>query len=478
MKSEEAVYEAFQPLLAKSRPEDALEALRRVSLAVPEFARAQNDLGVLCFRRGDMAAARDHYERAVALAPRDIVLLKNLADYYYVEENRVEEALRLYVRVLEIDPRDVETLTVTGHICVSVRKFSDAKTFYGRVLELEPWNTEVRANLAKLNEIFSSPEPVRPPRELYAEAQRLAAEGQGAAAIEALGRLLAIDPQHALAHNDLGVLCCQAGDPARALEHYEAAVRLEPENVTFKKNLADYYFVIQKRVEEALRLYVAVLERNPQDLEALLATARVCEALECPGDAEVFYRRVLEIEPWNAAAAAGLEQRPRLAAGSAAATPRDPWAMHTEACRLAAAGDDAKADALLDRLVTAYPDFALGWNDRGVLAGRRGDDPTALKCYERAVALAPDQLTYKKNLADLCWVKLGRIRDALGHYVDILAVQPEDVDTLVAVGRICQAMNQLDDARHFFDRVLDIEPWNAAARQYLGELQGASRAAA
>jgi tetratricopeptide (TPR) repeat protein len=470
------MYEAFQPLMAKSRTEDLIEALRRVTLLFPGLARAHNDLGVQYYRAGQKPAARDHYARAVALAPRDIVFLKNLADYCYVEEQRTEEALRLYVRVLEIDPRDVETLTVTGHICVSVKKFEDAKVFYGRVLEIEPWNAEVRGNLEKLDRITAGSNAARSPRALYEEALALSSGGNFPAAIQALEGLLKVDPRFAPAHNDLGVLLYRAGDRAGALPHYEAAARLEPENLTFQKNLADFYFVEQQRFEDALRLYVGILEKEPQDIEALTATARICEALGLPEDAEVFYRRVMEIEPWNAEAGRRLDELSRRP--SAPPQGMDAAAMHAEACRLAAGGRNPEAIEALERLAAAFPDFALGQNDLGVLYGRAGQLDAALRHYERAVALEPENLLFKKNLADHLWVKLGRVRDALSHYVDILAVQPEDLETLMATGLICQALKQYDDARHFYNRVVEIEPWNAEVREHLAALDGAERAAA
>ena len=50
-------------------------------------------------------------------------------------------------------------------------------------------------------------------------------------------------------------------------------------------------------------------------------------------------------------------------------------------------------------------------------------------------------------------------------YVKILEHHPEDVETLMAVGYICENMNKLDDARVFYQQVLEIEPWNLEARQ-------------
>ena len=84
------------------------------------------------------------------LDSNNITFKKNLADFYYVEQSRVEDALKLYVDVLTINPRDVETLLITGHICVALHQFDDAKVFYNRVVEIEPLNADARQNLDAL----------------------------------------------------------------------------------------------------------------------------------------------------------------------------------------------------------------------------------------------------------------------------------------------------------------------------------------
>jgi hypothetical protein len=47
----------------------------------------------------------------------------------------------------------------------------------------------------------------------------------------------------------------------------------------------------------------------------------------------------------------------------------------------------------------------------------------------------------------------------------------------MSLGKLCTELRQHDDARVFFDRVLDIEPWNAEAHQNLEQVQAATKAA-
>ena len=108
-----------------------------------------------------------------------------------------------------------------------------------------------------------------------------------------LEKLIDNFPDFALAHNHLGVLYYHTDDKDKACQSYETAVRLQPENITFKKNLADFYCIELGRIEEALKIYVDVLTTHPRDAETLLATGQICLAMEKPDDAADFFNKVL-----------------------------------------------------------------------------------------------------------------------------------------------------------------------------------------
>ena len=150
---------------------------------------------------------------------------------------------------------------------------------------------------------------VKPPAVFYGDVLKMMTGGSQKESIGALEMFLAIWPDFALAHNDLGVLYFEEGEKEKALEHYGQAERLEPENATFRKNLADFYYVEAGRVEEAMGLYVKVLDANPTDIEVLLILGTICVSLKKHKDAKFFYERVLEVEPWNADARERLDEQ-------------------------------------------------------------------------------------------------------------------------------------------------------------------------
>ena len=59
--------------------------------------------------------------------------------------------MELYVKVLEANPTDIEVLLILGTIRVSLEKPDDAKFFYERVLEIEPWIVDARERLDVLS---------------------------------------------------------------------------------------------------------------------------------------------------------------------------------------------------------------------------------------------------------------------------------------------------------------------------------------
>jgi cytochrome c-type biogenesis protein CcmH/NrfG len=51
-----------------------------------------------------------------------------------------------------------------------------------------------------------------------------------------------------------------------------------------------------------MQIYVDILAAHPRDLETLLALGKACDTLEHFQDAEIFFKRALEIDPENAEA--------------------------------------------------------------------------------------------------------------------------------------------------------------------------------
>jgi cytochrome c-type biogenesis protein CcmH/NrfG len=62
------------------------------------------------------------------------------------EHGHLTEAIQIYIKLLENNPEDVETLNVLGNICLSMENYDDADVFFNKAIGIEPWNSEITAS--------------------------------------------------------------------------------------------------------------------------------------------------------------------------------------------------------------------------------------------------------------------------------------------------------------------------------------------
>lgn len=475
MLTPETILAGICQLAAGERKDVASWALDKLLADYPDHPAAHNNRAVLAYEQGDHLTAGRHYERAAELAPDNTGFQKDLGDFY-VCQNQPEKALAQFERVLAAQPEHIDTLMVAGHLNVSLQRFENARRLYQRVLALEPGNADVPRFLDKLDNQHAEPIRMATLDELYAAAMEKADAGLNDAAVSLLEQLVSRDPENATAHNDLGVLYYRRGDMDNALDHYDKAASLVPENGVFQKNLADFLWIEKGDIQTAMQLYVRALTLDPRDVEALLCCGRICMQVRQDDNARVFFTSVLENEPWNEDARKLLDELERSGAGvpkQAVQPPsmvQDSDTLYQDAQQKAENGDLHGAIADLENLVSHDPMNAAYHNDLGVLYYQQGMQNKALASYEQAVRLSTDDPTYQKNLADYYLMVAGRVEDALGLYVKVLEKNPEDVDCLLANGVICEKMDNPGEARFFYQRALEVEPWNTNARQAMERL--------
>lgn len=119
----------------------------------PDYAPAYNNLASFYYTSGENDLAQKHFEKAYSLNPDDPIIQKNLADFYFAVVCRPLDAMNIYIKALKSNPEDVETLLIIGNISALIENFEDAKFFYNKVLEIEPWNITAMDNLDALQEI-------------------------------------------------------------------------------------------------------------------------------------------------------------------------------------------------------------------------------------------------------------------------------------------------------------------------------------
>jgi tetratricopeptide (TPR) repeat protein len=215
----------------------------------PDNARAHHNLGLAEFRRGEIAAAAAHFERALALEPTAADALHNLG-LCRLRQGRPGDALPLLERALAAQPGHREAPLALGNALLALGRPAEAHAHYLNAARRQPDRPEPAANLADVALRLNDPESawrhaqdalrLRPD---FAEAHLHAGNAAATlrrfpdarAAYEAAARFAPADPRP---HNNLGNVLLELDLPDEAVLRYEKAIALAPEFPDPRRNLA------------------------------------------------------------------------------------------------------------------------------------------------------------------------------------------------------------------------------------------------
>jgi protein O-GlcNAc transferase len=138
----------------------------------------------------------------------------NLA-WEHFQKGRWEQAEQLYLRVLEVDPRQIDALQLMAVIAGRTGRYERAIEFLEVVLRLQPGSAEAHHNLGNA----------------------LLAQGKLTAAAASLETAVSLKPDYAVAHNSLGNVLRDLGRLEEAVACFGSARTLEPASAHFHSNL-------------------------------------------------------------------------------------------------------------------------------------------------------------------------------------------------------------------------------------------------
>ncbi|MBW1784330.1 MAG: polysaccharide deacetylase family protein [Deltaproteobacteria bacterium] len=104
-----------------------------------------------------------------------------------------------------------------------------------------------------------------------------------------------------------------------------------------------------------------------------------------------------------------------------------------------------------------------------------GNRDKAFEHFKEAVVLDPDNFVFQKDLADFYFSILGRTEAALEHYGRALSNNPKDINTLLTLGHISVSKKRFDEAKIFYNKVMEIDPHNRDAIEKVDLLRVAEK---
>ncbi len=214
----------------------------------PRYAHAIEGLGVIDHIRGDIEGARKKFETAVGI-DTDMTESHFYLGILFMQNNQLDEAEREFNFVIR-QRRDASAYARLGTIYFRKRELDEARNAFTAALEIDPQNTPALHNLGilymetgefeKAEQVFRTVYRMNPnnPNVSFMLGKVLSMNDRSIPeAIALYSKALSIAPGNIQGHIELGNLYLKTGNKPRAIQVFEQAIKLDPDNANLKMQI-------------------------------------------------------------------------------------------------------------------------------------------------------------------------------------------------------------------------------------------------
>ena len=419
-----------------------------LSLAYYHFLKAQKLLVA-----DDLPGAIQEYEAALKNDPNSPLMEIELATLYQRQGN-IKEALAHAEIALRLDPKQQEAYFLLAGLHVGLNQLAEATREYEGVLRLDPENREARLFLATLYaQQRQYPKAIRSIQELLRLDPKLVVGyyylGRIYLEIDHLAdakreflRVLTLEPGFVPALFDLGATLEREHQYSRALTMYRRVLRAQPRNTRAWASIGRLYLVMN-RYGDAQKAFRKIKELERNDPGANFNIALICLEQKLPDDAIRLFRPLLDVPRYRERAryfiAMALEEKGDL----------------QSACREYQLVDRNSPHFLQARLRMAYLNFQMGQKEqaRQIINDLMTLAPDREEVYLTSSFFYEEQNEWHRAIDTL---KAGLVK------VD----KSPEIHFRLAV--LYEKEHQRQDSIEQIKRVLELDPYNPDAQNFLG----------
>jgi Flp pilus assembly protein TadD len=357
-----------------------------------------------------------------------------------IDGNHFEAAVVPLQKVIAEQPEFAYAHFQLAYVYTALKKTDEARAEYERTVMLDPKMSEAYVNLGIL---LLDKDP--------------------AAALAPLGKAVELLPAQSRARFLLGVAQERSGEPAKAAETFEGAVRLDREDTETLLHLGNLY-VQMKRPADAESAFRRVLELQPNEPHALLGLAQSLEAQKKPEAADA-YRKYLDAQPSDAATRLRIVHELFDAKEYDAALAE---LNRTDAGKASLESLKLRADIQIaqkkwdDSIITLQQAVALTPNDAQLHGGlgrvylQKREFPLAEKELRIAIHLDGKNLLFWKDLSSTFFLG-GNYPTALNTLDEIAKVEPPGAGTFFVRAICYDKLNQPKPALEAYQKFLQMD---------------------
>ncbi len=125
---------------------------------------------------------------------------------------------------------------------------------------------------------------------------------------------------------------------------------------------------------------------------------------------------------------------------------------------------------LYSSMVRSDPENTLALYDLGVAYGKAGNLASAAQKFRTAISIDPEDIKARVNLG-VAYAKEGHLDEAIQAFKAAVATNPNYIETLIDLGVAYAKEGHFKEAEDKFNRVLELDPDNSPAFEYLGRIK-------
>lgn len=208
------------------------------------------ELGNAYARLNEKEKAIWAYLKAIEVNPGYDEIYSNLG-IMYGQTERIPEAIEALSKSIEINPLSVPTRSYLAQVHIGRKEWEKAAHQYREILELEPENLKVKANLSYVQAQMEGKPPIPAPTQeiklLFEKGEKYVKNEDWNRAEETYGKIIELVPGNIKAHLYLGNIYFSQGKIKKAINQYKKIVELSPIfNIGAHNNLGLAYLELKK----------------------------------------------------------------------------------------------------------------------------------------------------------------------------------------------------------------------------------------
>ena len=413
------------------------------------FAR----LGEIWFEEGAPLKAGAFLVKARELAPNDLENRLRLARVYKAMGN-LAEAKKEILFVLQQSPDNGEALLLLTEISFTPDEVKAAE----QTLQQFPKKESVLFQLAAANVALRKSDPGR--------AQELVAHA------------ISLDPKSAKAHLSMAIVHLFQKDSKGATAEFKTAADLAPPRSSMKMSYAEFE-VQTGEVDKAVAYLKELTSQTPDFFPAWALLSRIAFTQKKYDEALALLENILSRDPdnpdarllqaknWlakqeNKKAIDGLERLSH-------SYPSSPAIKFELARAYLQDNKSAQATAALTAAIVASPNYPDAVLLLAQINLKNGQAATAVSALEGLLQKQPELKQAQALLAD-AYRAVGRLDDAAALIRQQIEKTPAQAEPYLLLGLIQRQQKKHEEARHSFEKVLELAPDNIEALNQLVEL--------